>query len=309
MVTQAPRSPNSYHRSHISEVKSIFKLFLTLINRMGRVLPKRMQRRIADHPGVRKLLERLSRSQLTDISTPDGHRLVINPVFHSNLLVSGDVGGYEPEIRRLIMKLTKQGMTAYDIGANVGVFSFLFSSIVNGEGIVYAFEPEKNNHSCFQKSLEINKSKNIVLDRRAVGKNKGIEKFDRRGGAFSGRLVGEGTSYSPTDNIETIETVNIDYLIKEEGFRAPDILKIDVEGNENMVLEGMQGLLDSHGPIIICELHAHLGESSGEVLTLLSHHGYLISNVDEVPIEIGINPEKSVAPIERHIVAMKEKLH
>jgi len=62
---------------------------------------------------------------------------------HSNLIHSKNLLSYEPKIRKAIQKFTKPGMIAYDIGANVGVFSFLFASIVNKEGHVYAFEPEK----------------------------------------------------------------------------------------------------------------------------------------------------------------------
>jgi len=195
-------------------------------------------------------------------------------------------------------------MVAYDIGANVGIFSFLFASLVGDGGIVYAFEPESNNYTCLSKSLTINKYKNIILDNRAVGKSKSKGKFDRRGGAFSGRLIGDAI-YNTTENIEIVETVNIDYLVDEGGYRVPDILKIDVEGNEGMVLEGMKTVLNSYSPIIICELHTHLGESSDKVINLLSSYGYTISNLIDVINENDLNSTNSNILTERHIVAFK----
>ena len=284
---------------------SIRNLFLAIINRLGHAIPKKIQRRIADYPGVLLFFERLSQGGQVEIKTPEGHSLVINQLFHSSIIETGDLSGYEPEIRKSILKLTKPGMVAYDIGANIGIFSFLFSSIVGNDGIVYAFEPEKNNYICFQKSLELNKCKNIHFDKRAIGNTKGVGQFDRRGGAFSGRLVGESATYNPTNNIQQIDIINIDQLVKNEGFRLPDIMKIDVEGNEAMVLEGMKNVLSEHNPIIICELHTHLGEPSEYVLNMLSEFGYSFSSTTAVLENKSGAENQADMSRERHIVAVK----
>ena len=91
------------------------KTLLTFINRIGQSLPKRVQRRIADFPGILKIFERLSNGELVEIPTSEGHSLLINPLFHSNLIRFGDLRDYEPEIRKIILKFTKPGMVAYDI--------------------------------------------------------------------------------------------------------------------------------------------------------------------------------------------------
>ena len=285
-------------------MNNLRKVLLIFINYVGQVVPKRVQRYIADFPGVLKFFEKLSNGKLVEISTPEGCRLVINPLFHSNLISSGDLRDYEPEIRKIIVKFTKPGMAAYDIGANVGVFSFLFSSIVGDDGIVYAFEPEKNNYTCFEEAMGKHHTKNIILDKRAVGISSGTEKFDRRGGAFSGRLVGNAL-YKTTGNMKTVETISIDYVVKEQGYRVPDILKIDVEGNEGMVLEGMKNILDTHSPIIICELHTHLGETTNQVTSLLYSYGYTIFNVKDALTENGFDETVLNASMGRHIIAIK----
>ena len=280
---------------------------LSGVNRIGQALPRSLQRRIADFPGVLRLFERLSRSSFSELLTPEGHRLVVNPLFHAHLMASGEVGDYEKGIRRSISKLTAPGMVAYDVGANVGVFSFLLSSAVGEKGAVYAFEPEENNSVCFEESLRVNDCRNIVLDKRAVGRKAGSEKFDRRGGAFSGRLVGEEAAYQTTGNMRSVRVVSIDHLVENEGFRAPDILKIDVEGNEGMVLQGMRGVLAAKGPTIICEVHTHLGETSTQVTDLLTGHGYRISDVEEVLGEQALDLEPHEMSIGRHIIAIKDR--
>ena len=146
-------------------------IFLSIINRIGRIIPKRVQRFIADSPGALKLFEKLSSGEFTKVKTPEGYQLVLNPLMHSNLIRSGNLLHYEPEIRKAIQKFTKPGMTAYDVGANVGIFSFLFASIVTEDGQVFAFEPEKNNTICLERSIQINSIDNLTLDNRAVGKS------------------------------------------------------------------------------------------------------------------------------------------
>ncbi|MRS02975.1 FkbM family methyltransferase [bacterium] len=287
-------------------MNSLRRILLTSINRFGQAIPKSLQRRIADFPGILKVFEKLSNSDLMEIPTPEGCSLVMNPLLHYSLVRSGGLSDYEPDMRKTILKFTRPGMVAYDIGANVGVFSFLFASIVGEDGMVYSFEPEENNYTCFEKSLEKHNKKNIVLDKRAVGRTKSTERFDRRGGAFSGRLIGNGL-YDTTDNIKIVETVSIDYVVNEERYRVPDILKIDVEGNEGMVLEGMRNILETCHPIIICELHTHLGESTDQVTNLLTSYGYTISNIKDALTEDGISETVSNRPVERHIIAVKRQ--
>lgn len=225
-----------------------------------------------------KLLEACARSDLQEIQTPEGQRLLLNPLFHANVVKAVTRGDYEPVVRDFIVKRCAPGMTAYDIGANIGIFSFLFASAVTRQGLVYAFEPEPINYQCLSRSIALNQCTNIILDTRAVGRDHGQERFDRRGGAFSGRLVGNNAAYDQTENIVLTETVSIDYLIREEGYKIPDIIKIDVEGNEGLVLEGMTETLARHAPVILCELHTHLGDSGQAVVAALTGHGYRLTD-------------------------------
>ncbi|WP_353571220.1 FkbM family methyltransferase [Candidatus Albibeggiatoa sp. nov. BB20] len=279
------------------------KTLLTAINRVGRIIPKKLQRRLADSPIVLHAFEKLSNNQLEEIQTPEGYSLIINPLFHSNLIHSGHLKDHEPDTRSIISQSTKQNMIAYDIGANVGVFSFLFASIVGDDGKVYAFEPEENNYICLEKSLKKYSKNNIILDKRAVGDSKGVAQFDRRGGAFSGRLI-DSEQYNPTANIKQVEVVNIDYLIEQENYPVPDILKIDVEGNEAIVLEGMRNTLEQHSPIIICELHTHLGETVERVISLLTNRGYQVSDVELKSDQT--QPQQETKSGDRHIIAIKQ---
>ncbi len=134
---------------------------------------------------------------------------------------------------------------------------------------------------------------------------KNVWEISIAGGAFSGRLVSDKDTYSPTDNIELVDIISIDHLVREEKFRSPEIMKIDVEGNEYLVLEGMKNILDIHNPIIICELHTHLGESSDDVINLLSGYGYSIFDVNGFFSEKNHSIDQLGISRVGHIIAIK----
>ena len=227
------------------------------------------------------MLSLLSRGRMEYALTAEGFTLAYNPLLHANLLATGSLAGYEPVLQETIRHWTKPGMIAYDIGANVGVFSLLFYAMARpGNGRVFAFEPEPNNIACFERTLARNDCPGIILCRQAVSDAPGTAAFDRRGGAFSGRLVGRTQGYSATLNIAQVETISVDVCVFERGLPPPDIIKIDVEGNEGLVLEGMRGVLEKYHPIIICELHTHLGDDGARIREVLLQYGYEISALD-----------------------------
>ncbi|MBI4420276.1 MAG: FkbM family methyltransferase [Gemmatimonadetes bacterium] len=270
-----------------------------LVKRVAGLLPRRVVRAILDFPGVLALAERVSQAETVEVRSPEGARILMNPLFHLDFVAARSLADYEPAIRRAIATLAAPGMTAYDIGANVGVFSFLLASRVGPRGAVFAFEPEPNNYRQLERSVRLNRAPNIILDRRAIGRTRGTARFDRRGGAFSGRLIGERPGYTPTDNVITVETVSVDELVQDEGLPPPDLVKIDVEGNEGLVLEGMVRTLEAHGPVIICEVHTHLGDAVERVRDLLVGHGYAIYSSALEPVD-----EIATA---RHIIARRER--
>lgn len=271
---------------------------LRALNALGHALPKPVQRFIADFPGVLTVLAFLSARRQQFVTTPEGYRLAFNPLFHGQIVRDGRLE-YEADIHEAVRRLCRPGMVAYDIGANIGVFSFFLRSLVGDGGWVYAFEPEPNNTACFERSLADNAVRNIVLDRRAVGAEPGRLQFDRRGGGFSGRLIGSTPGYRPTTNTTWVEVVTIDGAVEREGFRPPGFVKIDVEGNELAVLRGMRRVLERHRPVVLCEVHQHLGDSGADVLRLFAGCGYGLFTLD------GATPVKDDgSAIPHHVIAM-----
>ena len=80
-----------------------------------------------------------------------------------------------------------------------------------------------------------------------------------------------------------------DALCEELGF-APDVIKIDVEGHEVKVLQGLAGVLARHRPLIFLELHPQRIRMENEtllpVIELLERHRYRALLPDSSPCEL-----------------------
>ncbi len=74
-----------------------------------------------------------------------------------------------------------------------------------------------------------------------------------------------------------VKIFSLDYLVFELDYPEPDILKIDVEGNESRVVTGMTRMLKECRPVILCETHSLILHR--EVLENLKKHSYLVNDL------------------------------
>lgn len=271
------------------------RLIFKFMNRVGSLLSHRQRRFLLDRLGLARSVNRLAAGEYDEVALPNGLTIYINPLLHAHLAKEG-VLVYEDHVLNAIRDCLDRGGAFYDIGANVGVFSFVAASTVGKEGVVHAFEPEENNLVCFRRSLDRSDLDNLVLHESAIGPEDGSMTFDRRGGAFSGRLVESG-SRAEGDSV-TVEVRSVDSLVRE-GATPPTLVKIDVEGGEGGVLEGMRRTLKTHGPIILCELHSFNPSGVRRALDVLTEAGYSFSDLHGQPI----SPDTAQTDMPGHILA------
>ncbi len=251
------------------------------INKIARsFLSPGMRRKISDFPLVLKFNEIVLGRQQVEVTTPERQVLKLNPLFHGHLSTTEAVLNHEPGVRNALIDRLKPGMVAYDIGANIGIFTLLMSHLVQQQGRVYAMEPEMNNYKHLLDSIEANGITNVIPLRIAVGETEATLQFDRRGGSFSGRVLDSDVHYTPTRNIITIPVKSVDSLVEGKLAAPPDLMKIDVEGFEGKVMLGMKEVISKYSPVIICEMHAHLGDPSEVVYETLSCAGYAVYELD-----------------------------
>lgn len=168
-------------------------------------------------------------------------------------------GDAEPEVQQALAELVKPGQTVYDVGANIGFFTILCSRLVGPQGRVYAFEPIPQNLATLRHNVALNGLGNVTIVEKALSSSTGTaEMFVSPWSAFHSLNVEGATKqedHGPDVGEVTVQTVTLDEFLRGEGVRAPDLVKIDVEGAELIVLAGMRETLRSVKPLLLCELH------------------------------------------------------
>ncbi|MBD1215178.1 MAG: FkbM family methyltransferase [Dolichospermum circinale Clear-D4] len=160
-------------------------------------------------------------------------------------------GGWESESQKIYCQLLQSGQTVYDLGANTGIHSVLFSKLVGSEGKVFAFEPLAENLIELNSIIEINGISNIHIIGKAVGNTIGTLKFKIGKHNKQGSLVGIGCETG--DEVE-VEITTLDNLI-DEGLSLPDFIKIDIEGAESEALYGFSNFIKKSCPSFAIDLH------------------------------------------------------
>lgn len=177
------------------------------------------------------------------------------------------LGTYEMELQHAIREWAKPGAVVYDLGANVGYVSLLLARAVGANGQVYAFEPLPANQARLRRNLELNPGVNVELIPAAAAEHSGRASFALHGSDDMGRLHSAG---SPAEKSIEVKTIALDAFAKSHP--TPALVKIDVEGAEALVLQGMQQLLRARQPVLFIELH---GYQAGQACwALLQHAGY-----------------------------------
>jgi FkbM family methyltransferase len=183
------------------------------------------------------------------------------------------LGGIDPPLLRLAAELIQPGDVVWDIGANLGLFSFAAAIAAGPSGRVLAVEPDALLVGLLRRSAAANHGHAPVeVLPTAVADDLGVAQFHiaRRNRATS-HLDGFGTDQAGgIRTTELVLTVTLDWLA--ERFPTPDILKIDVEAAELKVLKGATSVLRTF-PTIICEIDACNATIAGD---LLAAHGYIL---------------------------------
>lgn len=167
----------------------------------------------------------------------------------------------------------------FDIGANIGVYTIFGASRIGSQGSVYAFEPHIPNAASLIQNIMLNGlQERIKLVTSALTNGQRFDNFNYQSltGASStsqfGRSEYEGESFVPVF-VEIKHGCAIDFLIATGAIPYPDVIKIDVDGLDFEVLDGMRELLRSFKPPR--SIQVELGSDSKKpILDILGSSGY-----------------------------------
>jgi FkbM family methyltransferase len=181
-------------------------------------------------------------------------------------------GVLEPLVTEIFEKTIRKGDVVLDIGANIGYYTLIAARKIGAEGRVYAFEPEPANFELLKKNVKLNNYRNVVLENKAVSNKNGTSKL------YIHPTSTGGHSLTQKSDVQIqVETVTVDsYFEKMERI---DLVKMDIEGAETLVIQGMSDVLRKNKQLkIIMEFDLktvrHAGFTLRQLTEPLFNHGF-----------------------------------
>lgn len=191
----------------------------------------------------------------------------------------------------------------FDVGANIGLFT-IFAKMRNDTLIVHAFEPIKATYDVLVKNIELHGLADVHPHNYALGRQDGTE----RTMTFYPNAAGNATAHPESKvalkrtlteilghgqanylfqgaQVHEVQARTLSAVIDQEGVPAVDLLKIDTEGDELAVL---QGISEAHNLIvrqIAAEVHSDV--LLDEIQPLLASMGFHV--VSDAGIALGNN--------------------
>ena len=231
------------------------------------------------HPLHRARKNRLFRAMLTlldvDIQAKSCFRrpIFMKLVTHSPYFLAPYA--LEAPIRLSFLRMVTalpSGARFFDIGANIGMFTWLAAGN-RADLAIYAVEPDPSNFRLLTKTKEKWGSTHVEILPFAISARKGRADFKRdtvtsatgsleAAPTFNERYLGGDSS------VIEVETITLDSMTEVYG--APALIKIDVEGHEAEVFAGGWSTLERHRPALLFESF----NLSEEVAQRLREMGY-----------------------------------
>jgi FkbM family methyltransferase len=272
-----------------TEMKGFVSFRVKLYERLGGFLSKMGLGRI---PGARRLhnllYNKFIRPKGISLLNIQGNKMYVNcsaTAIGLRLLIDGVHEKLETE---LFKKIAQDGMVVVDIGANIGYYTLIAARLVGNKGTVYAFEPEPSNYKLLCENIAINGYTNIVPIEQAVSDASGKAKL------YVDRAIGDVSSFAKdnvllhsknADCLEVETTTLDDFFERTVGDDRIDFMKIDVEGAEELVVDGADRVLRNNRLKILMEFIPDQLRNAGtdplQLLYKLQNYGFEIRFIND----------------------------
>lgn len=171
---------------------------------------------------------------------------------------------YEDKFGSAMLAEIREDDCVWDVGANVGLYSSQFAECLGGKGMVIAFEPVP---ACYSELKEQTKNLGLIFPvNAAMGADDGeiTMVLDNEELAATHRVVSTDTQLNDSESC-TVTVRSGASVVEEHPEWFPNIIKIDVEGFEGAVFDGLSTMLaDERLRCIGIEVHFGLLEERGE---------------------------------------------
>lgn len=139
-----------------------------------------------------------------------------------------------------------------DAGAFLGDSALVLSEMTDGK--VYAFEPSGDNYEQLLKTVELNCADRIVPVKKALGSEKGTASLKKS--VISSTHTFVGNDSVPYMSEEDVEVDTLDDYVAANNLKI-GLIKIDVEGAEQLLLKGADKTIRTQKPALLISIYHH----------------------------------------------------
>ncbi|MCJ2180608.1 FkbM family methyltransferase [Novosphingobium album (ex Hu et al. 2023)] len=190
-------------------------------------------------------------------------------------------GFWEMATTEAVAQLIEPGMVAGDVGANLGYFTLLMADLAGPDGKVFAFEPNPQMAFRLERSAKLSglAERIEVCEVVLCAENDLVVSFlmptDEPKNAYARPFDGEELTGSVLMQGQRLDS--------RPEWRNIEFLKIDAEGSEQWIWNGMDGLLDGGRlrTIVIEVRLSRYPEGIGFLRQILDH-GFSMARIDDV---------------------------
>jgi FkbM family methyltransferase len=162
-------------------------------------------------------------------------------------------GWYEKRYTRTLIRALRAGDVFLDVGAHVGTISLPVARHLTaiGGGRVIAVEPATDTAKALQGNVDLSGVHNIDVVQVALGARPGSAALHSDPVRFDAADVAVRSFYGPGGSDQQVDVITFDSWAEASNLKRLDVIKIDVEGAELAVLEGMAESIRRHRPRLI----------------------------------------------------------
>jgi len=179
----------------------------------------------------------------------------------------------ERDFIELALNGLRAGDTFLDVGCNYGIFSIIASKLVGEAGRVIAVDPHPGTLEVLHQNIVLNRCQNIQVRNVAFSDRSGVLAL-----AFGDNGAGPQTGSDEASAVHEVAAMAGDEALREAPI--PAVVKIDVEGHELAVLNGLKRTLSSDSCRRLClEIHPTLlprGIEKKRVLAFVESCGFRV---------------------------------
>lgn len=173
-----------------------------------------------------------------------------------------------------VLQKLHNGGVVFDIGASLGVHTVFMAKKVGKQGQVISFEPEDTSFSSLEENIQLNSLQNVELIKTALGNDFSEGWISSEGGTADFSMLRKEKDRASSK----VSIVPGDFLVQQKKIAVPKVMKIDVEGYEYYVMQGLEKTLKNKKcEMVCCEIHPLLlpnGITAHDVIDLLKEFGF-----------------------------------